>query len=143
MVSETSNKTATAGRYGGVFVSGALTIFMALGSFDPDQQKQILSSIHAMYAAIHDFVGAAANIWYIIFPVIAVWLGKLGINSSGFGSMMDRIFQAAKAGDIEAQRTIINAAASPELGTHEIINPTLASDPKTPANVVASPQTKG
>jgi hypothetical protein len=140
MATETNNKVQAATRYSGVYASGALTIFMTLGSFDPDQQQKILASIHTMYTSLHDFIGAASNLWYIIFPVIAIWLAKIGVSSSGFGSMMDRIFQAAQAGDRQARLTILNAAASPSLGTQGIVNKSLAPDPSTAANIVASAQ---
>lgn len=135
---DTGNKVSAASRYAGVYGSGLVTVFMLLGSFSPEQQNQILSSAHTMYQATHDFVGAAANIWYIVFPVIALWLGKIGVNSSGFGVMMDKVFKAAQSGNKDAQVAIVTAAASPDLGTKAIINPVLAAEPSTPATVAAS-----
>jgi hypothetical protein len=135
---ENTNKANTALRYLGTGVSGGLSVFVALGTLSPEQQTQILSSAHIMYQSTHDFIGAAANLWYIVFPIVAIWLGKLGVNSSGFGAMMDKIFAAAKAGDQNAKVTIVSAAASKEIGTVGIVNPALAADPATPDNVVKS-----
>jgi hypothetical protein len=63
---------------------------------------------------------------------------KMGVNSSGFGNMMDRIFAAAKAGNVDAKVAIVNAAASPEIGSTGVVNPAMAANPATSANVVSS-----
>jgi hypothetical protein len=135
---EVRNKVNAASRYAGTYASGALTIFVALGTFSPDQQQQILHSAHQMYVATQEFIGAAANIWYIVFPVIAIWLGKAGVDSSGFKNMMDKIFSAAQGGSRDAALTIIKAAAAPQIGTKAIINPMLSSPNDTPPQVAAS-----
>jgi len=135
---DTGNKIVVGLRYLGANATGALTLFVALGTLTPDQQVQILKSANTIYNSSKDIVGAAANIWYIVFPILAIWLGKLGINASGFGNMMDRVFAAAKAGNKEAQVAIVNAAASPDIGTKAIINPTLAAEPSTPPTVAVS-----
>lgn len=135
---DVGNKASTALRYLASNATGALTLFVALGSVSPDQQVDILKSAHAMYQASHDFVGAAANIWYIVFPIVGIWLGRMGVNSSGFGAMMDKIFKAAQSGNRDAQVAIVTAAASPDIGTQAIINPMLAAEPSTPATVASS-----
>lgn len=140
MATETTNKVNAALRYVASNVSGGLMIFVVLGAMTPEQSASVLANMHKMYSATQDFIGAFANIWYIVFPIASAWLLKMGVNSSGFGSMMDKIFAAAKAGDPDAKRTIINAAASPDIGTTAIINPDIAPDPKTADNVVSSPQ---
>jgi hypothetical protein len=137
-VSETTNKVNVALRYLGSNITGGMTVFVMLGVLTPEQQVDILKNAHAMYDATYAFVGAAANIWYIVFPIAAVYLGKLGIDASGFGAMIGRVFAAAKAGNQEAKVAIVNAAASPELGTKAIINPELAPSPATPGNVVVN-----
>lgn len=142
------NKINAAARYLGSNVSGGLMIFVALGAMTPDQSAIVIAKMHVMYQATYDFVGAFASIWYIIFPIISAYLLKVGVNSSGFGSMMDKVFKAAQAGNKDAQRSIVSAAASPDIGTKAIINPILAPDPATPPTVVASaadlpPQAKG
>jgi hypothetical protein len=137
--SQLSNKIVVASRYLGSNATGALTLAVVLGALSPEQQTQILSSVHVMYQATHDFVGAFANIWYIVFPVLAVYLTKLGINSSGIGTMMNKVFAAAKAGDVGAKVAIVNAAASPDIGSQGVINKEMASNPATSDNVVAMP----
>lgn len=139
-VTDTSNKVNTALRYLGSNVTGGLAVFVALGTVSPDQQVEILKSAHAMYQASHDFVGAAANIWYIVFPILAAWLAKMGINSSGFGAMMDKVFAAAKSGNVDAKVAIVNAAASKDIGTQAVVNPSLATLAATAGNVVAAPE---
>ncbi len=136
---DTTNKIIVAARYLGSNATGALAVFVALGTLSPDQQTQILASAHTIYQSTHDLIGAFANIWYIVFPIAAVYLGKLGVNSSGFGAMMDKIFTAAKAGNVAAQVAIVNAAASPEIGSKGVVNPSLAANSATAPNVVASP----
>lgn len=135
---DTGNKVLVAFRYLGANATGALTLFVALGTLTPDQQVQILKSANTIYNSSKDIVGAAANIWYIVFPILALWLGKMGVNASGFGTMMDKVFAAAKAGNKDAQVAIVTAAASPDLGTKAIINPMLAAEPSTPVTVAAS-----
>jgi hypothetical protein len=137
-VTDTANKVNVALRYLGSNATGALTLAVALGSLSPDQSALIISKIHVMYQATQDFVGAFASIWYIVFPIIAAWLMKMGVNSSGFGNMMDRIFAAAKAGNVDAKVAIVNAAASPEIGSTGVVNPAMAANPATSANVVSS-----
>lgn len=145
---DTGNKINAALRYLGSNVSGGLMIFVVLGAMTPEQSASVIANTHKMYSATQDFIGAFANIWYIVFPIASAWLLKMGVNSSGFGAMMDKVFAAAKAGNKSAQLQIVNAAASPDLGTKAIINPTLAAEPSTPPTVAASvsdlpPEVKG
>lgn len=139
-VSETSNKTNVAARYAFSNLFGGATVLMVLAGLPPEKAQSVMTNLHVMYADTQGFIGAFANIWYVVFPIASVWLARIGINSSGFGAMVEKVLAAAKAGDLEAQKTIISAAAAPELGTRAIINPVLAPDPSTPSTVVASAQ---
>lgn len=138
-VTDTSNKINTALRYLGSNATGGLTVFVVLGMLTPDQQVEILKSARAMYEASYAFVGAAANIWYIVFPLIAAFLAKAGVDSSGFGKMMDKVFTAARSGNVQAKVALVNAAASPAIGTQAIVNPELAPLASTAGNVVSTP----
>jgi hypothetical protein len=138
MAADTGNKVNTAIRYIGSNVSGGLAIFVVLGAMSPEQSAIVLAKMHVMYSATQDFVGAFASIWYIIFPIASAYLLKLGVNSSGFGNMMDKIFKAAQSGNESAKLQIVNAAASPDIGTQAIINPVMAANPATPSTVVAN-----
>jgi len=138
LATDTTNKANAAARYVGSNFSGALMLMAVLAGLPPDKAQSVLTSLHAIYAALQDMIGAFSNIWYIVFPVISAYLLKVGVNSSGFGVMMDKILTAAKAGNIDAAKSIVTAAASPEIGTKGVINPVLAPDPSTPSNVVAS-----
>lgn len=138
-VTDTSNKISAALRYLGSNATGGLSVFVVLGMLSPDQQVEILKSAHQMYDATYAFVGAAANIWYIVFPILAAVLMKMGINSSGFGVMMDKIFTAAKSGNMDAKVALVNAASSRAIGTQAIVNPELAPLAATAGNVVSTP----
>ena len=52
---------------------------------------------------------------------------------------MDNIFALAKAGNVQAKVAIVNAAASPAIGTQAIVNPELAPLGATAGNVVSTP----
>jgi ABC-type Fe3+ transport system substrate-binding protein len=136
-----NNQIIVALRYLASNATGALTLAVMLGAISPDQSAIILAKIHVMYQATQDFIGAFASIWYIVFPIIAAWLLKMGVNSSGIGAMMDRVFTLAKAGNMDAKAAIVNAAASPEIGSKGVVNPELANNPAVPttANVVDDP----
>lgn len=135
---DTTNKVNTAARYVGSNLSGALMLMAVLAGLPSEKAQTVLVNLHAIYASLQDVVGAFSNIWYIVFPIVSGLLLKVGVNSSGFGVMMDKILTAAKAGNLDAQRSIVSAAASKEIGTEAIINPVLAPDPATPSTVVAS-----
>lgn len=111
-VTDTKAKVNVALRYIGSNATGALTLAVALGAISPDQSADVIKSLHVMYSSTQDFVGAFANVWYIVFPLIALWLGKLGINSAGFGAIVDRLLTAAKAGNTEAQIGIIKGTTA-------------------------------
>lgn len=139
-VTDTSNKVNAALRYLASNATGGLAVFVALGTLSPEQQVELLKSANTIYNSSHDIVGAFANIWYIVFPIAGAYLAKIGINSSGFGAMMDKIFAAAKAGNVDAKVAIVNAAASPAIGTQAIVNPSLSPLAATAPNVVAAPE---
>lgn len=137
--SDATNKAVVAFRYLASNATGGLAVFVALGTLSPEQQVEILKSANTIYNSSRDIVGAFANIWYIVFPIIAIYLGKLGVSASGIGTMMDKVFAMAKAGNLEAKVAIVNAASSPAIGTQAIVNPELAPLPSTAGNVVSSP----
>ena len=137
-VTDTKNKANAAARYLGSNFSGGFMLLAVLAGLPPEKSQSVVVSLHAIYVSLQDVVGQFSNVWYVVFPVISGWLMKVGVNSSGFGVMMDKILTAAKSGNIEAAKTIVSAAASPEIGTKGIVNPVLAPAPDTPPTVVAS-----
>lgn len=137
---EVASKTKVGLRYLASNATGAMSVFVVLGFMTPEQQADVLKNASVIYDSTYAMIGAAANIWYIVFPIIAIWLGKMGIDSSGFGNMVGRVFAAAAAGNKDAKVALINAAASPAIGTQAIVNPDLAPLPTTPGNVVVSPE---
>lgn len=136
---DTTNKVKTGSRYATVFVMGNAAIFMFLGTLPPDQQAEVLKSANVMYESLQSFIGAAANIWFIVFPVIAGILTKWGIDAGAIGNAVNRVFALAKAGNLEAKVALVNAASSPAIGTQAIVNPELAPLGATANNVVVSP----
>lgn len=136
---DTTNKVKTGSRYATVFGMGSMAIFMFLGTFPPDQQASILKSANVMYESLRTFIGAAADIWFIVFPVIAIWLGKMGVDAGGIGNAVNRVFALAKGGNLEAKLALVNAASSPQIGTRAIVNPELAPLAASANNVVATP----
>lgn len=138
-VTDTGNKVNVALRYLASNATGGLAVFVAIGTLTPDQQVSLLKSANTIYNSSRDIVGAFANIWYIVFPIAAVWLGKMGVSSAGIGNMMDRVFAMAKSGNLDAKVAIVNAAASPAIGTQAIVNPELAPLAATSTNVVSTP----
>lgn len=136
---ETSNKIKVAMRYLGSNATGGLTVFVALGMLTPDQQAEILKSSSQMYEATYTFIGAAANLWFVVGPVLAVLLAKAGVNASGWVAMVNKVFAAAKSGNLDAKVALVNAASSPAIGTRAIVNPELAPLAATAGNVVSTP----
>jgi hypothetical protein len=136
---DTTNKVKTGSRYATVFSMGGMAIFMFLGTFSPDQQASILESANLMYESLRTFIGAAADIWFIVFPVIAAVLTKWGIDAGGIGNAVNRVFALAKAGNLEAKVALVNAASSPDIGSRGVVNAELAPLAATSGNVVSTP----
>lgn len=109
---ETKNKVNVAARYVGSNALGALTLAAALAGMPTEQAHQIVDGLQKMYEATQDFVGAFAGVWFIIFPIIASLLAKLGIDASGFGAMVGKVLAAAKAGDANAQAQVVQATGT-------------------------------
>lgn len=116
MALDSNTNTGTVFRYIGSNLTGGLTVFVALGTLSPEQAQDVLKNVHVMYAATQSFAGAFANIWYIIFPIAALYLGRLGIKSNAVGAFMDRVLKVAQSGNTpaaaEAQKAIIDATAT-------------------------------
>lgn len=136
---DTTNKVKTGGRYATVFGMGSVAIFMFLGTFPPDQQTEVLKSANVMYESLRSFIGAAADIWFIVFPGLAIWLTKMGIDAGAIGNAVNRVFALAKAGNLEAKVALVNAAGSPDIGSRGVVNAELAPLAATSGNVVATP----
>ena len=116
MALDSNTNTGTVHRYVGSNLTGGLTVFVALGTLSPEQAQDVLKNVHVMYESTQSFVGAFANIWYIVFPIAALYLGRLGIKSNAVGSFMDRVLKIAQSGNTpqaaEAQKAIIDATAT-------------------------------
>lgn len=130
MALQNNPNLGTAVRYLGSNLTGGLTVFVALGTLSPDQAQDVLKNVHVMYEATRSFVGAFANIWYIVFPIAAVWLARIGINTNGFGGFMDRLLKVAQSGNtpeaaqaqkqlVDATTTMLNTTA-PQVATTQV-----------------------
>lgn len=125
--SEVRNKTNVATRYVASNAAGAMGLLMILAGMPQDQAATLLSSLNSMNAALYDFIGAFSSAWYIAFPVVSVWLGKMGVDASGFGAMINKVLAAAKAGNVAAQVQVVQSAgallashATPAAASHEV-----------------------
>lgn len=105
----TPGKVSIISRYIGSNATGAMTVLAVLAGISPENSQLVIMKLHVMYDAIQQFIGAFASIWYIVFPVVAVWLGKMGVDASGIGTMMNKVLALAKAGDVGAQVQVLNA----------------------------------
>lgn len=116
MALKDNQNLGTIGRYLGQNVLGGLTVFVVLGTISPEQAQDILKNVNVMYEATRSFVGAFANIWYIVFPIAALWLGKIGISTNGFGGFMERLLKTAQSGNspeaAAAQKQLVDATTT-------------------------------
>lgn len=141
VTTEFANKLNAALRYGG---SNAAMLFTVMGVFSlltPDQIVSLKTQIDVLQQSVMTAYGALTKMWIILGPIAAIWLAKVGMNSSTVQAMAGKLLGIAKndpAKSQEAKEALITAAASPDIGTKAIINPTLAASPATPGNVVVS-----
>jgi hypothetical protein len=140
---ELSNKLNSALRYGGAAAGTAFTLMSVISLLTPDQVVQLKANIETLKTSIITGYGALVNMWIILGPVAIGVAAKMGWNSSGVQAMARKLLSIA-ANDqdpksMQAKVEIVNAAASPEIGTTAVVNTALAADPNTASNVVAAP----
>lgn len=109
---ETKNKVNVAVRYASSNALGALTFAAVLAGMPAEQAQDVLTGLQKMYSATQDFVGAFAGVWFIVFPLAASLLAKVGVDASGFGAMVGKVLAAAKAGDAGAQAQVVQSAGN-------------------------------
>lgn len=140
---EFSNKLNSALRYGGTAAGTAFTFMAVISLLTPDQVVQLKANVETLKTSILTGYGALVNMWVILGPVAIGVAAKLGWNSSGVQAMAKKLLSIASNDQdpksMQAKVEIVNAAASPEIGTTAVVNTTLAADPNTVSNVVASP----
>lgn len=142
---EFQNKLNAALRYGG---SNAATLFTVMGVFSlltPDQIVSLKAQIDVLQQSILTAYGALTKMWVILGPVAAIWLAKVGWNSSTVQAMTAKLLGIARSADpkaTEAQVAIVTAASDKVIVGETggvVAKPEIAMNPATPANVVATP----
>jgi len=140
---EFSNKLNAALRYGGTTAGTAFTMMAVLSLLSPDQVVALKANVETLKNSILTGYGALVNMWVILGPVGVMLLAKMGYSSSSVQAMAAKLLKiAANAADPaskQAKVEIVNAAASPAVGSTGVVNKVLAADPATAPNVVASP----
>jgi len=141
---ERSNKLNSAMRYGGTAASAVFAVMGALSILTPDQVTTLKADIETLKTSILTGYGALVDMWVILGPVGVLVLAKIGWNSSGVKAMAGKLFAIATTPSdpksTEAKVAIVNAAASPAIGSLGVVNKDLAANPETSANVVAAPE---
>ncbi len=140
---EFSNKLNAALRYGGTTAGTAFTIMAVISLLTPEQVVTLKANIETLKQSILTGYGALVNMWAILGPVAVMMLAKAGYSSSSVQAMAGKLLRiAANAADPASNKAkveIVNAAASPAVGSTAVINKLLAADPATSAKVVSSP----
>lgn len=134
---ELQNKLSAAKRYGSTAGATLLTVLGALSFLTPEQIVEVKAQVDVLNQSIVTAYGALTKMWIILGPVGVAVAAKLGWNSSGVQALAGKLLDIAKTDD-KAKEVLVTAAASPEIGTQAIINPSLAPSPATPDNVVVS-----
>ncbi len=134
---ELQNKLSSAKRYAGTAGATLLTVLGALSFLTPEQIVEVKTQVDVLNQSIVTAYGALTKMWIILGPVGVAVAAKLGWNSSGVQALAGKLLDIAKTDD-KAKEVLVTAAASPEIGTQAIINPSLAPSPATPGNVVVS-----
>lgn len=134
---ELQNKLSAARRYAGTAGATLLTVLGALSFLTPEQIAEVKTQVDVLNQSIVTAYGALTKMWIILGPVGVAVAAKLGWNSSGVQALAGKLLDIAKTDD-KAKEVLVTAAASPDIGTQAIINPSLAPSPATPGNVVVS-----
>jgi hypothetical protein len=141
---EFSNKLASALRYGSTAAGTGFTLLAVVSLLSPDQVVALKANVETLKTSILTGYGALLNMWVILGPLAIGVAAKLGWNSSSVQALSKKLLAiAGNAADPtaakEAKVAIVNAAASPAVGSAGVVNKALAADPATAPNVVASP----
>ena len=147
VTTEFQNKLNAALRYGG---SNAATLFTVMGVFSlltPDQIVSLKAQIDVLQQSILTAYGALTKMGVILGPVAAIWLAKVGWNSSTVKAMAGKLLGIAKSDSdpkaTEAQVAIATVASDKVIvgdAGGVVAKPEIAMNPATPSNVVATPK---
>jgi hypothetical protein len=90
-------------RYLGSNVAAGMAVLVVLGALTPDQSQTVVAAMHQIYGDFHDAVGAFAKIWVIVFPLVSVWIAKMGLNSSQVNALVTSLLNKASGKTPEAE----------------------------------------
>lgn len=140
---EFGNKLNAGLRYSGAAVGTIVTMFGGMQFITPEQAAELITQVHVMNESILTIYGALTKMAVILGPMGVVIAGYFGVKSSSVKELAGKLLRIAAnktaPESIEAKVAIVNAAASPVVGSQGVVNPSLASNPQTADNVVASP----
>jgi hypothetical protein len=140
---EFSNKLSAALRYGATTAGTGFTLLAVLSLLTPEQVVALKANVETLKTSILTGYGALVNMWAILGPVAIGVAVKMGWSSSSVQAMAGKLLkiagnQADPDKATEAKVAIVNAAASPAVGSQGVVNKELAANPATSENVVAS-----
>lgn len=140
---ELQNKFSALKRYGVTAGGTALTIMAVLQLLSPEQVTEIKAQAEILNQSIITGYGALTKMWIIAGPVAVGFAVKMGWNSSSVQALAGKLLGIAKNDQdpkaTEAKVALVNAAASPDIGSQGVVNKELAANPLTAGNVVAAP----
>jgi|SRR6185369_8211392 len=143
---ELQNKLNAVLRYGGSNAATVFTIMGVLSILSPEQIVEMKTQLDLLQQSILTAYGALTKMGVILGPVAAIWLAKVGWNSSTIQSMAGKLLGIAKSATDpkagEAQVAIASAAADKTIvgDTGGVVaKPEIAMNPATPPNVVTTP----
>lgn len=141
---ELSNKLSSLKRYGATAGGTALTLLGALSFLDAGQIAEIKAQVDILNQSFVTAYGALTKMWIILGPIGVAVAARMGWNSSGVKELAGKLLGIAANGadpkSIEAKVELVNAAASPAIGSQGVVNKELAANPATAGNVVAAPE---
>lgn len=142
---EFGNKLNAALRYGGASAGTLFTIFGTLQFVSPEQAQDLITQVHVLNDSVLTMYGALTKMMVILGPMGVMVAGYFGVKSSSVKELAGKLLRiaankAAPEQALEAKVAIVNAAASPDIGSQGVVNKELASNPQTAGNVVAAPE---
>lgn len=142
---ELQNKLSALKRYGVTAAGGALTIAGVLQLLTPEQIVELKAQADILNQSIMTGYGALTKMWIIIGPVMIGMAARLGWQSSSIKALAGKLLgiatnDADAKGATVAKVALVNAAASPDIGSQGVVNQQLAANPATAGNVVAAPE---
>ena len=113
---ETGNKLNAGLRYAGTSAATIFTMMGALAILSPDQIAQLSIAVHQLNDSILSAYGALTKMWVILGPIAALYLGKVGVQSSGVKAIAEKLLHIAAGpaspAAVEAQKAVIQVTSA-------------------------------